>query len=349
MAHPLAVVMRQYGLLETIVSNLRANDLFALALSSKALYKTIITTSSSLENLLGRVKCSGRGVDIRNKCHMKSAFFYSYNCTEHVHCGSDTSHQQIESRPCVSCKITTCNECRIHCVYQSIYEAPGDPDDAAELPNFSGFVLLQSAEQPILSPHHLVSENPSATPRWGNPAEGQNRPYHDQGYLDVPLEMGASAPPECIEDLLDLDLGCHSLISMSGDSRYAAPSPVLSSLYQVTEERKIEVCDSCTGHGATREVLVRQSSGATRLPTNKISGQTVAKPTNTCHCTLRERILDRWLCLKCYLAEESAIKAQARKQKSDSEGFCRCGELARHVLCLWCLGKVSEGKNVQLT
>ncbi|KAH7395393.1 hypothetical protein DE146DRAFT_615203 [Phaeosphaeria sp. MPI-PUGE-AT-0046c] len=309
--------MRQYGLLKSIVSNLRANDLFALALSSKALNETIITTSSSLENLLGRVQCS--------------------------------AHQRIESRPCVTCKVTTCNECRIHCVYQSIYEASGDPEDAAELPNFSGFVLLQPLEQPILSPHHLVSDAPSTAPRWQDPAGGQGGPYHDQGYLDVPLETSASAPPECIDDLLNLDLGRHSLVSMSGESRYATPSPVLFSLCQVTEVRKVEVCTSCLEHGVVHKRQASDLDAITRMPANQNLDQSVMKPTKACHCTLRKRMLDRWLCLRCYSTEELVIEAHVRENRNTFEGFCHCGKLARHVLCLWCWGEVSEEKLPQIS
>lgn len=340
--HPLAIITRQYQLLEAIVTGLRVKDFLALALTSKSLYESIFTAPSSLENLLGRVQCSGRGIEIRNERHKKSSFFYSYNCTEYAQCGSNTAHRDIETRPCVTCKVATCNECRIHCVYQSIYEAPSDPDDEAELPNFSGFVLLQPPEHPILSPHHLASEKSSNVPRWRDPSEGLSGPYHDQGYLDVPLETGASAPPECIEDVLDLDLGCQSLVSMSGDSRYAAPSPVLLSLCQVTEARKVEVCTSCIEKRVTRKPQAVQMNAVATQPADKAPHRPHSRATAECHCTLRSRILDRWLCLQCYSAEESTIRALARNANSDSNGICHCGELVKHVLCLWCRGTISE-------
>jgi hypothetical protein len=336
-------ITRQYQMIESIVTSLRAKDLLALALTSKSLYESIFTAPSSLENLLGRVQCSGRGIEIRKERHKKSSFFYSYNCTQYVQCGSNTTHRDVETKPCVTCKVATCNECRIHCVYQSIYEPPSDPDDGAELPNFSGFVLLQPLEQPILSPHHLISETSSTVPRWQDPSEGPSAPYHDQGYLDVPLETGASAPPECIEDVLDLDLGCQSLVSMSGDSRYAAPSPVLLSLCQVTEARKVEICTSCMEIGAIHSLQAMQSNAAARPPADKTADQPCSRPTTACHCTLRSRILDRWLCLRCYSAEESTFRALARNANSDSGGVCHCGELSSHSLCLWCHGTISEG------
>ncbi|KAH7088696.1 hypothetical protein FB567DRAFT_522129, partial [Paraphoma chrysanthemicola] len=241
---PLVSILRQYGLLESVVSGLCANDLLALALTSKALHQAITPRPCSLENLLGRLRCSGQGIRIRNTCHKKSTFFTEYDCTEYVQCASSHRTSSVETRPCVSCKVATCNECRIHCVYQSIYERSSDPNDPAELPNFSGFVLLEPLEQAILSPHHLPN-GAATTPKWRDPSTSKTGPYHDQGYLDVPLQLGAVAPPECIEDVLDYDLGQQSLMSISADSRYESPSPVLSSLCRVAEARLISLCETC--------------------------------------------------------------------------------------------------------
>lgn len=340
--HPLAIIARQYQLLESIIGHLQADDLLALALTSKALNKSIFASSTSLQNLLGRLKCSGRGIQIRNECHKKSTFFYSYNCTEYVKCGSDTPLPKFEIKPCITCKVATCNECRIHCTYQSIYEAPSDPDDEEELPNFSGFVLLQPLEQPILSPHHLISETSSAAARWRDPSEGHMTPYHDQGYLDVPLETAASAPSECIEDILDLDLGSQSLVSMSGDSRYAAPSPVLSSLCQVTEARKVDICTSCAEDDMSCDICATKPNTTRALAANEVLEEPRLTPAVTCHCTLRSHILDRWLCLRCYSSEETAVAERAHAMNSDKEGICHCGKLAKHVLCLWCQGIIHE-------
>jgi hypothetical protein len=269
-------VFHEYGLLELIVSNLYPDDLLALLLCSKATHETIAPQPGSLENLLGKLKCSGKGVQIRNKRHKKSAFFYAYDCTESIKCGAKAS--DTERRPCVKCRVSTCDECRIHCVYQSIYETPCDKD---ELPNFSGFILLSPSEIPILSPHHMASDDTG--PQWQDPSHSSHAPHHDQGFIDVPFDEDSFGLPESVKDLLELDLGNHTLAA-SASSSVAHPSPVLRALYQTTEQRKRWFCDEC-------------------LPSDVILNRK-APQASQCQCTLRHRFLDRWLCLRCYEKEE---------------------------------------------
>jgi hypothetical protein len=334
--NPLVGILRQYGLLESVVSGLYANDLLALALTSKALNEAITPRPCSLENLLGRLSCAGKGVQIRNACHKKSTFFLEYNCTEYVQCATSSKKRNLETRPCASCKVATCNECRTHCVYQSIYESPSDPEDSAELPNFSGFVLLEPLEQPILSPHHLPNDA-ATNPRWQDASAGDSGPYHDQGYLDVPLQLGVDAPPECIEDVLEYDLGEQSLMFLSEDSRYGSPSPVLSSLCRVTEARLLFLCECCFERTAAQgpKPDKRMIEAPPSLPLS-------IPPTTRCHCTLKKRFLERWLCLRCYLKEDAAITERTAAMPMKSTGLCPCGEEACYTLCLWCWGQVSE-------
>jgi hypothetical protein len=173
---PLLKVLGQYGLLDVIASNILPQDLFALAATSKSAYKAIFCTKVSRKNLLGKMRCAGRGIAIRNSHHKKSIWFSEYHCTEDVKCGTQNPSLNIESRPCQSCGIVTCNECRIHCVYGSILQHADDEDD---LPGLSGFALLSSHEMGISTPTHMGLASPSIVPK---------TPYHDQGYLDLPLE-----------------------------------------------------------------------------------------------------------------------------------------------------------------
>lgn len=335
-------ILREYGLLEAVVSDLFADDLLALALTSRALHKIIMPQSASLGNLLGRVRCSGKGINIRKSCHEKSPFFYSFDCTEYVQCGSATIQRSVETRPCVTCKVATCNECRVHCVYQSIHEASSDPTDPAELPNFSGFVLLEPSEQPILSPHHLISEEAYPLPHWQNPALGRGGPYHDQGYLDVPLQLDATAPPECIKDVLDFDLGRQALMSISEDSRYGSPSPVLMSLCSVVDARKIFLCDICFERDAPKGPKAMRPLHKPMPPLPWLARAAGSTPIKPCHCTLRNRFLDRWLCLHCYQKEDSTIGGCTTTIPMQLGAVCRCGLSAHHTLCLWCWGEVNE-------
>ena len=307
---PLMEVFHEYGLLEMIISSLYPDDLMALLLCSKTMHKTILPQSSSLENLLGKLKCSGRGVRIRNKRHKKSTFFDAYDCTEYIKCGAKES--DTECRPCSRCKVSTCDECRIHCVYQSIYETPCDED---ELPNFSGFILLSPSEIPILSPHHMSSDH--SAPEWESPAHGSSAPHHDQGYIDVPFEEDSFGLPECVEELLELDLGSHTLAA-SASSNVVHPSPVLRALYQATEQRKRWFCNDC---------LPKDGSDSRR-----------SLQDSQCQCTLRNRFLDRWLCLRCYEAEETDLDTMFAEHKE----HCACGRQAGNKTCLWCWGEVTH-------
>jgi hypothetical protein len=341
--HPLVGVLGQYGLLETIVTKLTSDDLLALALSSKATYQAIFPRRDSFENMLGLLSCSGKGVEIRQRCHQKSSFFIENNCTEFAQCASGSSRRSVESHPCVSCKINTCDECRTHCVYQSCYEASSDPEDPAELPNFSGFVLLGSFEQPILSPHHLSTGDATEVRRWEDPSITGEGPYHDQGYLDVALQLDSASAPECVSDVLDVDLGHHSLAVLSADSRYwGSPSLVLLEFSRVAEARKIFFCDGCFNLHAPK------GPGALRPPMKPIpwlTNRPSSSPIAPCHCTLRNRFLDRWLCLRCYETEDSMINSCTALMPKQWTGLCRCNLSARHVLCIWCWGKVTEVDN----
>lgn len=333
-ARSLIQTLRQYGLLEMLVSCLKPSDLLALALSCKSIYDALFPRSESLENLLGRMACCGTGVAMRTRIHHKSTFYYAYQCTEFAQCRT-ISGRQITERPCVSCKVTTCDECRIHCVYQSIYETPADPD---ELPNFSGFVLLNSSECAILSPHHLSAED-ADSPRWQDRASNVAiESYHDQGFLDMPLEIDQPGTPEKISDVLDVDLGLSSLTQWSGNSQFGFPSPVLQSLCNVVEERKLFLCECCFNKAPEGYKSLKPE-----LPSlSWLKPIMTQEGLEDCHCSLRSHVLDRWQCVKCYEAEESVIKGICSMASRPGEWFCRCGLDAEKIVCMWCWGEIVE-------
>ncbi|KAF1833011.1 hypothetical protein BDW02DRAFT_570512 [Decorospora gaudefroyi] len=306
---PLIEVFRQYGLLETIVSNLCPDDLKALLSCSKSMHQTLVPRPGSLENLLRKLTCSGRGVRIRNKRHKKSRWYD----VEYIPCS--TVNPQTEVHACVNCKVSTCDECRIHCVYQSMFEHPNQED---ELPYVSGFVLLSAPEIPILSLHQIAPDYDVA--EWldpSDPSTGQIGPYHDQGFIDVPYESVSFGPPECVKDILDLDLGQYTLAG-SAHSHVADPSPTLEALHHVTEQRKRIFCDACL----PPQLADRQGSSQTTL----------------CRCTLRGRFLGRWLCLRCYETEEASMLTAY----CDHFKQCGCGEQVGNTVCLWCFGTVHD-------
>jgi len=330
-ACPLIQVLRQYALLESLVASLKPKDLLALALSCKATYSALFPHPESLDNLLGRMPCCGTGVEMRKRMHQKSTFYYAYQCTEFTQCRTSSGRQTIEKRPCATCKVTTCDECRIHCVYQSIYETPEDSED---LPNFSGFVLLDPLECAILSPHHLSIED-IELPKWQDRAsDATSGPYHDQGFLDMPLEVDQPGTPEKISDVLDVDLGVNSLMTWSGNSQFGFPSPVLKSLCNVAEQRKLCLCECCFGEASKGyEGLKPELPKLSWLTSNP-----GLESFKECHCSLRSHILDRWQCVKCYESEESTIKGL--QKMAPDKAFCRCGLAAGRIVCIWCWGEI---------
>ena len=342
-ACPLTRILREYGLLESVISCLFPSDLLSLALSSKAIYNAIMPRPESLDNLLSIIPCSGNGTNIRQHKHKKSQYFYVYNCNEFAQCSSAPGHHlNIESRPCISCRVTTCNECRIHCVYQSIYDAPTDPED---LPNFSGFVLLDPFEVAILSPLHLPSQfddPPTPCCVWRNPAIAG--PYHDQGFLDMPLEAQQAGTPQRIDDVLDVDLGRTSLTTWSASSQFGFPSPVLYTLCDVAEKRKLFLCEHCfqdapKGYRAIMPALPKMQWLNESLDLS-------AKSLEGCHCSLRSRILDRWQCVKCYEGEALTVNTIHDNAPTSEKRQCRCGSNCKRLLCMWCWGEVIEGREV---
>jgi hypothetical protein len=67
---------------------------------------------------------------------------------------------------------------------------------------------------------------------------------------------------------------------------------------------------------------------------------TPGMPLKQCVCTLRSRILDRWLCLRCYEAEEDAIESFRDALPTEPMGYCCCARNVRRSICLWCWGEV---------
>ncbi|KAF2121696.1 hypothetical protein BDV96DRAFT_483847 [Lophiotrema nucula] len=297
--------LTQYGILQSVTGNLFPKDLCALAATSKAAYATVLPNQESLSSLLRLMSCDGSGVRLRQRFHRKSKYFEQFDCQEHVRCTNEDK-QGIMSRPCISCGITTCNECRVHCVYQSIYQPPEDYD---ELPNYSGFALLEELEMGILSPEHFGVADMKP---WQRPISGRYTPHHDQGFLDIPLESEIYALPESIDLIIDSNLGSGPLKgAAASESPY--PSPVIQGFWNITESRKRKLCVDCFAR--------RQTSWDTK-----------------CSCTLRSRFLDRWLCLHCFRREQ-----RDEQEASQSEG-CDCGqpllEESSKLICLWCNGEV---------
>ncbi|KAF2182441.1 hypothetical protein K469DRAFT_233393 [Zopfia rhizophila CBS 207.26] len=314
-------IITQYGILECLACNLTAKDLFSLALTSRTAHQAILTNEESRLNLTKRSKCDSTGIRIRSKHHRKSSWFHKYPCTEYATCGSEDKLRDVESHPCASCGVNTCDECRIHCVYQSIHLPRDAPD---ELPYYSGFVLLNPPEMGILSPQQFGEDE-----EWEEPINGVAKPYHDQGYLDTALEDDEYADVESIEGIITLNLGRDD-IEGNHSSGWHVPSAVVRAFWDITEQRKRLLCPTCfEKHADEDNWHMHDDDGM-------------------CQCTLKSRFLDRWICLKCFLEEEKSDQEFPHGvKKCQDVSNCSCGDVfttyrCPRVLCLWCKGEVRQ-------
>lgn len=314
-------VLAQYGLLVGIASNLFPKDLYALAATSKGAYRAIFACHESHANLLGKMACDGRGMALRRQYHhIVSQQFRPSSCKAWFQCGA--SGAGVPTWACSECNHMTCDECRIHCVYQTIYD---DPDADDELPKLSGFALLSGHEMGILTPSHLRLDNRAT--REQQIYVGLSVPYHDLGFLEAPLTSNTYTSPESIVDIIHFDLGTGPL-KLSGNSTATHPSPIIQPFWEVTEARKRWLCDKCVSEWRDRAGYRHE-----RLD---------------CHCNLKERFLDRWLCLPCYRREiDEAKNALVPSESAYGKSACNsCGDrvwdefLCR--VCAWCLGDCWE-------
>lgn len=322
-------ILEQYGLLISIISNLTPEDFFALAATSKATYRAMVSGNTSIANLLGHMPCSGKGVALRRSLHQRSSASTSSNCVHLDVCASCNPTKAVDTNPCARCSHATCDECRIHCVFNSTIEPAEDED---ELPTYSGFALLDSADMGILTPAHLNCSGSAPT-----------SPYHDRGFLDAPWTSQQHAAPEELSEVMDFPIGDRPL-RLADNSTARHPSCVIKAFWEYSEgksmvhhlvkarqvddwtERKLRLCEPCWETRRSRDM---------------------------CRCTIRRRVLGRWLCLECFYQESQAIKDVTREQMhtGSTDGICyircHCGDIfdesACRIECLWCRGEVREG------
>jgi hypothetical protein len=163
--------------------------------------------------------CPGNGLEVRLKdqCPCRTRSWNSY-----LGCGGEG----YDVKSCISCGISTCDECRIHVTYQVHVEDPGL--DSRRW--WTGYVL--SCPFPVGLYPPKGPDNAS----WYLPP-GLRRSHHDQGRLHAALEDDVIANPEPIERILDINLG-HQRITPSG--RTALPfdgNSIVATLNAMTASR----------------------------------------------------------------------------------------------------------------
>jgi hypothetical protein len=266
-------------------------------------------------NLLTKTLCSGRGSDARlsSHCPCKTREWH-----QNVGCGGDG--YDVTSKPCAECGINTCDECRIHVVYQVFMQDPG-------LDNrrwWAGYFFTGPTAFAIHPPKGTDADDSI----WHLPADLM-KPHHDQGRFHVPLHVSAMADPEPLDRILDINLGKHHITPVG---RIAIPyeGDNLVMFFQIVAQGRRElVCEPCFEE--------HQADGN-------------FKP---CACTMRNRFLDRWVCVPCYEKESSADAELMKRYLPEKytghihSRLCRCdrkitcGDTYK-VVCNWCHGQVDS-------
>ncbi|CAG5162165.1 uncharacterized protein ALTATR162_LOCUS6171 [Alternaria atra] len=228
---PLAVAVATYPIQEALISFLTPDDLVTLTLISQTLHGHIrMDNANSKANLLSKTLCPVLGVCVRTVTHCPcpaKTFDAIIGCARF---GFST-----ESRPCVECGVNTCDECRIHALYNPLTEDCGFDQRRW----WAGFYFLEPTVVAVYPPKD------SECSVWNLPIEDM-KPLHDQGRFHIPLNVNAIGDPEPIQRIVDLDLGTHRSINPVGRTQYPySGHQIVSFLNMITNKRKDLTCLSC--------------------------------------------------------------------------------------------------------
>lgn len=302
-----------------LVSHLLPDDLVVMMTTCQLINSQIRMDELQVRaNLLKKTLCPGLGLAARlaNHCPCKTRGWHLY-----MGCGGDG--YDVDFKPCVGCGINTCDECRIHVVYQTFMEDPGLNNRRWWAGYFLNFPY----------PFSLLPPNGNADASWHLPQD-LTLSHHDKGRFHIPLHVGAIADPEPLDRILDMDLG-RNMITPYG--RTTAPfdgDNVVAFFEETASARRDLLCLPCF------EQHRREGS----------------KP---CSCTLRRHFLDRWTCFPCHLKEtkQEAQMKMTRMVIDKNEPYmqavaCRCGARITQgddyeAICLWCNGHITDSDGHQ--
>ena len=262
-------------------------------------------------NLLAKTLCPGRGLELRKKIHCSCA---GKGFSPSIGCAGATGFN-VQSRPCHGCGINTCDECRIHVLYQVFTQDPGIDMHRW----WAGYLFLNPRVVAIYPPKNEDNA------LWNLPAD-QMMPLHDQGHFHVPINIIAVADPEPIARMLDINLGRHAIEPRGRTTFPYSGRPVVSDLVDIQKSRLERMCHACF-----------ERHQAQKLP--------------PCSCTLRKRFLDRWLCIPCYMKEDESDTALVEIEDLGDDQYsitrvCECGAPLNEEkdwinICGWCKGTVA--------
>ena len=319
--NPFLYATTQYTILSSLVEHLRPQDVLRLAQTSQTVYSNLdFSSAASRTNLRTKVLCPGFGVQQRKLTHQPAS---EGEWHVQVSCGSEINDPDMESRPCVTCGMNTCDECRLHVTYQSMTEDNGPHG----LRWWAGHIMMANTPVRLLPPvddFHWYPLDPLEDVEeescWKVPL-GKGRPQHDSGRVGLPFDSNEAGQAEPLDNLLDQDLGDTLLPRFKGSSYGSSRTrPIAGPLDLVVAGRLKRLCPTCS----TTEVK------------------------HQCTCTFRKRFLDRWLCIECYLKNEARFDPArtVKTLRTNEQGECPCGNPFdpqnedSWFVCKWCDGRV---------
>jgi hypothetical protein len=311
---PLEQIVTQYDIFKRVVGNLTSVELFRLAMASKFNWAAIRDQDKSWNNFNKQAACDGYGVRHRAGVIRPQVLAQLKGLTydSPINDCAAAKGENVESKPCVTCDRTVCNECRTH----AFYNAPLRLD-------------------PPQGPHHGSTSSPDPS----NYSIGliffcdvycivdNRRPAHNAHDTGWFVRAGRNGVLTTLENYHDTPYRpVEDFISAKGKEWSAQQI----GLVNVRKARYRSFGGDCFKHN---------SVGLETFANLNANGVNIG--TFPCQCSVRSHYLDRWLCMRC---GEKEKKKDLNEYVMPIAPFrrCPCGvdivSEEELKLCRWCGG-----------
>lgn len=292
----------QYPILESIAANLTSADLFRVAQTSKTnWYSHYRRDERAWKNLNSKAMCDGYGIQYRARDKGEDAIYsdaqMNYLVQPKLVCGSQD--RSIKTRPCVLCHRAVCNECRTHVAYSVNLEV-----DMTHVANsYTTDVPLDN------QPYRIVYSFPDKVGVAAGGPPGLAEFGHDKGTIGSTNEFGMHTPNDLhMSDpsYTGEDMQFH-ISREYRDFEHMDECLMCAHLGNKDHAERIRfVCKRCH---ETNESVMNELMKEAGISVSE--GQKVGQ--FDCHCSLRSRWLDRWMCIPCFETEEAKEKTSDDK------------------------------------
>ena len=308
-ANSLLHLTAQCPIMERIVAHLRPKDLVPLAQTCKSIHADLkFDRSNNKANLLTKTLCPGHGIKTLRALRDRPR---EGNFSTFDECAGEDDGLDIETRPCVRCRVNTCDTCRIHVTSQTLVEDPG----LTGYRWWAGYVLAYPTVIRLFPPDDGADYD-----AWNAPL-ASFRPQHDKGHVGLNFDSYAVGEPESLDFVLNTDLGRASFPLPKDASIFAIGTrDVLAPLWPMIEQRLNRLC---TGSCCPK-----------------------AKPIKRCHWTLRKHLVDNWTCVQCHTKKDEK-EYSIVKMRGFPLVSCTCGNIidfddpeTSSAICNWCKGEL---------